>query len=57
MSSPGKTALLAATAAIGSALIITHIQGNTANCASYGAGSDNNGTPQPCGTQFGKPLN
>jgi len=57
MAAPGKTALLAASIAIGSALIITQVQGSSAYCANYGAGSNNNGVPQPCGTTYGKPTN
>jgi len=50
LSSPGKTALLAATAAIGTALIITHIQGGTDNCIRFNPGGGNNGLPVPCGS-------
>jgi len=57
MSSPGKTALLAATAAIGTALIITHIQGGVDYCANFAPGSANNGLVQPCNTTYGKPTN
>ena len=57
MAAPGKTALLAATAAIGTALVITHIQGGVDNCIGFQPGSGNNGLPVPCGTTGGKPLN
>lgn len=49
MASPGKTALLAATAAIGTALVISHIQGGTDNCVKFNPGAGNNGLPVPCG--------
>ena len=57
MAAPGKTALLAATAAIGTALVITHIQGGVDNCIAFAPGSANNGLPQPCNTTYGKPTN
>lgn len=57
MASPGKTALLAATAAIGTALVITHIQGGVDYCANFAPGSANNGLVQPCNTANGKPTN
>ena len=49
MSSPGRTALLAATTAIGTALIISHIQGKVDNCVRCNPGGGNNGLPVPCG--------
>jgi len=55
MAAPGRTALLAATAAVGTALVITHIQGNSQNCLSYPPGGLNQGLPVPCGTEYGKP--
>ena len=55
MAAPAKTALLAASIAIGSALIITNVQGSSAYCANFAPGSSNNGLVQPCGTIYGKP--
>jgi len=49
MASPGRTALLAGTLAIGTALIITHIQGGVDNCVRFNPGGGNNGLPVPCG--------
>ena len=57
MAAPGKTALLAATAAMGTALVMTRIQGNVDNCIGFAPGSANNGLPQPCNTTYGKPTN
>ena len=53
MASPGRTALLAATLAVGTALVITHIQGNVPNCIGFQPGAANNGVPIPCGTTSG----
>jgi hypothetical protein len=55
MFSPLKTALFAGTVAIGTALIVTSVQGSAPYCANFAAGSANNGVIQPCNTTNGQP--
>ena len=57
VAAPAKTALFAATVAVGTALIITHVQGGVDYCANFAPGAANNGLVQPCGTIYGKPVN
>ena len=53
MAAPAKTALLAASLAVGTALVITHVQGSSTNCVRFNPGAGNDGLPVACGDYGG----
>ena len=53
MAAVGRTALLAATLAVGTALVIAHLRGNVDTCVRFTPGAGNDGLPVACGAYGG----